>query len=535
MGNLFEILILCFFVLFTAYFPGRIIAEKIPSKREERIILSFALSFFLFYTFAFLSYIFNTNSTIFNGFFLLLFLILSLFFVLKRKIEFEEISFLKNFFIVFAILIFYQTLIPFYFGGLFYFDWFEHYLRSIFFLYRLPKNISFEGYIIPSRPPFFNIICFFYLSIIGGDFYKYQIISTFLNSMIILISYLFCKEYLKIENKNLFFMVSLIMILNPYTLRQITYTWTKAFCSFYIILGLYLYIKFLNDKNDLYLYLSGFFLGTGFIVHFAAGCYAVPIFVYHFLKTIKNRGSIKKLCLFYLIFFIVIFTYFSWSIKNYGLYYGLLSTNVYQQQKNLPLNYRIEKDFHNLVKTIYPFPSRRYAQIFSKSDFSFKLFNYLHSVYICTLPGSLTFTLTFLLLIFIFKNIKNFKLNSISSFLIFFFIFSFFLGLIVNPTKDLSGVAHTGFLPLVCLFLCYGINYAFTLKREYFLIFAFLFLFETIFILTLFTINFFSLSNPEKIINLVSSEKIDAFVLSNFLLKYYNKLIFLYDKFFAIK
>ncbi|MCX7917532.1 MAG: glycosyltransferase family 39 protein [bacterium] len=537
MEDLFEIFILSFFIFFSGYFPGRLVTKFLSLKKEEKLVLNFGFSFFLFYVSGFLSYIFNVNFTIFNGVFLLLFLVSSLIFIFLEKTEIEEITLLKKFFVVFFIFIISQFFIPLYFGGLFYWDWFEHYLRSVFFLDRLPKNIVFEGYIIPSRPPFFNIVCFFYLSIIGGEFYKYQIISTFLNFMLVLSIYLFCKEYLKIENKYLFLLVSTIMFLNPATLRQITYTWSKAFCSFYIILGLYFYLKFLKNPDNLSLFLSSFLFGISFIVHFLAGCYIVPIFLHLFSKAILNKSLIKKVSIFYLIFFVIIFTYFSWAIKNYGIYYGFLSTTAYQQQKSLSLNYRIEKDLHNFIKTLYPLPLKFYKDVFHNTPSFYKFFNYLHPAYVCTLPGSLTFSLTFLLLFFFFKNIKNFNLKTISSnsFLIFFLFLSYFLGTIVNPVKELLGVAHTGLLPITSLLICFGIKYVLSLNKKKFLIFSQFFLIETIFVLIIFTIAFKTYSNPQKIIALGMSGKIDSFLISNFLLKCYNNLIYLNDKISILK
>ncbi|MGB9677219.1 MAG: hypothetical protein ACPLZ9_01240 [Candidatus Ratteibacteria bacterium] len=175
---------------------------------------------------------------------------------------------------------------------MFYWDWFEHYLRSVFFLDRLPKNIVFEGHIIPSRPP--NIVSFFYLSITGGEFYKYQIISTFLNSMVIFSIYLFCKDYLKIENKYLFLIISIVIFLIPSILRQITYTWTKAFCAFYVILGFYFYLAFLKNQDYLSLFISSFLLGISFIIHFSAACYIIPLFLHLAFRTVLNKNLIKK-------------------------------------------------------------------------------------------------------------------------------------------------------------------------------------------------------------------------------------------------
>ncbi|MFN4226872.1 MAG: hypothetical protein ACK4F0_01855 [Candidatus Ratteibacteria bacterium] len=341
--------------------------------------------------------------------------------------------------------------------------------------------------------------------------------------------YLFCKEYLKLENKNLFFIISIIMFLNPAILRQITYTWTKAFCAFYIILGLYFYLKFLNYQDNLSLLFSSFLFGISFIVHFSAGCYIVPVFLHLTYKTFLNRNLIKNSFLFYLIFLFTIFTYFSWAIKNYGIYKAFLSTNIYQQQKSLNLTGRIGKDIYNFFKTLYPFPVKYFIYIFKNTGPFFKIFNYLHSVYLCTLPASLTFSLTIFLLFFFLKNYKKF---TFFNFWVFFFFLGYFLGIVVMPVKELSGLAHTGLLPIISLIICFGIKHIFSLNKKNFLILSCFYIIETLFIQIIFVIAYNVYSSPQSIISFAQQGKIDSFLVSNFLLKYYNQLLFLFDKIF---
>jgi hypothetical protein len=532
MGNFFEILILSSFIFFSLYFPGRIILEKINIENDEKFVLSFGVSCFLFYIFGFSGYVINLNSTIFNGLFLLISLILSLILTYKNKIQFEN-KLLIQFFISFLFVIFYQSFIPFYSGGLWFFDWFEHYFRSAFFLYRLPLNIKFEGYIIPSRPPFFNIVSFFYLSIIGADFYKYQIISSILNLLLILSVYLFCKNYLKIENKNLFAFVCFILILNPYILRQITYTWTKPLCVYYVICGLYFYLNFLKNNEKIYLIFSSWFSGIGFIVHFSAGPYILGILIHFLFRAFFERNLFKKFLIFVSIFFATIFTYFSWSIKNYGIKNSFLSNTTYQQQKNIDFLIRIEKDINNFYKTIFPVIPEEYRKGFSfYNDRKFETFNFILPLYSSNIWGNLTFTLSIFLLFIIFKKFENF-LNVDKSFFKFYLPFTFIISLIVNPTKDLCGVAHVTFLPFVCILLSFVIKEVLNFRGFKILLLIYFLECMSIFIFQIYIYrNYFTLS---KTIYFYKTTGIEKSHFSNFLLKTNNQLVFLYDKFFSFK
>ncbi|MCM8772624.1 MAG: glycosyltransferase family 39 protein [Candidatus Omnitrophica bacterium] len=532
MVNFLEVLILSIFVFFSCYFPGRVIAEKLKLKDTEKFVLSFGFSCFLFYILGFLIYVLNLPF-LFNSFLLLIFLIISAFFIYKNNLVIEKE--LLIFFALFLLLIFYQSLIPFYSGGMWYFDWFEHYLRCVFFLYKLPLNVSFMGYIVPARPPLFNVVCFFYQSIFGDEFYKYQIISTLLNFLLLLSIYLFTKEIFKIENKNLFTLLCGILLLNPYILRQITYTWTKAFCAYYTVCGLYFYIKFLKNKEEIFLYLSAFLFGAGFITHFSAGPYILPLMIFLFLKSIQDRKILKNFLIFNLIFFITIFTYFSWAIKNYGVKKTFLSNTSYQQMK-IDIVQRIEKDLNNLYKTILPVISKEYIDAFKKiySDLKFRFFNYILPFYSSSIPGNLTISFTIFLLYMLFLKYKGKNLEKTDKEFLFFFIpLSFFLALVVNPTKDLCGVSHVTFLPMICLILSIGIKEFIQFEKRKVLLT--LYLIETISVLIFQIYIFENYFTVEKTLYFYNTEGVDNSHFQNFLFKYKNNLIFLYDKIFILK
>ncbi|GEM_PF-2746807 len=534
MKNFFEILILSLFVFWSLYFPGRIIIEKTNYEKNEKFVLSFGISCFLFYIVGFLGYIINVNSTIFNGLFLLIFLIISAILNYKNKIQIES-NLLISFFISFLFIIFYQSFIPFYSGGMWFYDWFEHYLRTIFFLDRLPLNITFASLKFPSRPPFFNILCFFYLSIIGPDFYKYQIVSSMLNLFLILSIYLLCKKYfLKNENKNFFIFVCIILILNPYILKQITYTWTKAISAYYVICGLYFYLNFLKNYEKTSLIFSSLFLGIGFIVHFSAGPYIFGILFHFLFRSFFKKILFKKFLIFVSLFFATIFTYFSWSIKNYGLKDTFLTNTTYQQQKDMNFIKRIEKDVNNLYKTIFPIIPKEYRSVFSiYNDRKFEIFNFILPLYYSNILGNLTFTLSFFLIFLFFKKPEKLFLNIDKHFLKFYIPFTFFISLIVNPTKDLCGVAHVSFLPFICILLTFIISEIIKFKRNKILL---IFLGIECLAINFFQIyifkNYFTLA---KILYFYNTTGIEWTHFNNFLLKYNTHLVFLYDKFFYFK
>jgi hypothetical protein len=275
------------------------------------------------------------------------------------------------------------------------------------------------------------------------------------------------------------------------------------------------------------------FSGIGFIVHFSAGPYILGILIHFLFRAFFERNLFKKFLIFVSIFFATIFTYFSWSIKNYGIKNSFLSNTTYQGQKNMDFLKRIEKDINNFYKTIFPVIPEEYQKIFSfYNDRKFETFNFILPLYSSNIWGNLTFTLSIFLLFIIFKKFENF-LNVDKNFFKFYLPFTFIISLIVNPTKDLCGVAHVTFLPFVCILLSFVIKEVLNFREFKILLLIYFLECISIFIFQIYIYrNYFTLS---KTLYFYKTTGIEKSHFNNFLLKINNQLVFLYDKFFSFK
>ena len=96
----------------------------------------------------------------------------------------------------------------------------------------------------------------------------------------------------------------------------------------------------------------------------------------------------------------------------------------------------------------------------TQSSFWVKTYDETFALYATTIPGQITFTLCFVLWILW----RKFKLKS--SFLLYFCISGFILGILVLPKIEPTGLAHITMLPISCLLISLAVGYLFSLRKS---------------------------------------------------------------------
>ncbi len=164
----------------------------------------------------------------------------------------------SHYFLFFLYLFLWQCLFPFYYGGNWYGDWFEHYERVLFFLHQKPMEYSFLGlYGILSRTPFFHLIQSFFLHASGISFLWYQALSTMLNSLFFIPFFLFLSKMKKERFR-------FLLYLSPYILRMATYLFPKALAAFFVLSAFYVF--FYGRKGKKYMD-AGLLFGCAAMTH----------------------------------------------------------------------------------------------------------------------------------------------------------------------------------------------------------------------------------------------------------------------------
>lgn len=496
-----SILYIFFFALLiyiAGFAPGAIIAMKLTLTTEERFAVSFGISFLLYYLLGFMGFIFHLDPYISYAFLILLCLCIGLYHKKIRQLLTTEKHhhYLLLFFLFFLVVVGFQALLPSYNGGLWYFDWFEHYFRSLFFLKHMPLDTLIGPFILPSRPPLFNIVVYSYMSVLGDSFWMYQIISSLLNISIILPCYLLCRNIFRIKGKYLFIMLSLILLINPAILTQITYTWTKALSAYYVLLGLYFYLKSRNhppenktvdpshssglapdieglalrseatkghNPQKMDLIFCAIFLSCAYLTHYSALPFLLIITIDFLLLVFRRKMAFSNLILTLSIITLLASPWLLWSISTYGVNATFFSNTTYLWQNNISLSQRLYKDLHNTYMSAFPILTDRYITLMAQQqNYLVRFYDNIFSLYLSNVPTNITFTLFFVLCVYLFsacvklisRQWKPMLENGTLVFLCIFITAGFILAIPANPTADMAGIAHVTHLPISLLLIC---------------------------------------------------------------------------------
>jgi hypothetical protein len=227
-----------------------------------------------------------------------------------------------------------------YSGADWYGDWLEHFQRSLFFLHHFPTSspIILE-YQVPARPPTMNLLAAFILGQTGDRFEVFQLIFSFLNLLMFLPCCLIMPALVGPRRTSVWPLVALFA-LNPVVMQNVTYTWTKAFTAFYVILALWFYLA-ARRKNDL-LRMSVAFLAVslGLLVHYSAAPYLLFLTLHYLLRVFPKRSRRwRELATIPLVCGLLLVTWFGWSIAVYGTHSTFGSnTSVYASPGTLTEN-----------------------------------------------------------------------------------------------------------------------------------------------------------------------------------------------------
>src|SRR3954454_16219922 len=105
-------------------------------------------------------------------------------------------------FLAWAVLL--LSFVSHYGGGTWSGDWLEQYQRTIFFLDHRPNATLMIGlYPLPARPPMMNLVTASVLAQAGPQFETFQLVYTFLNSLVFLPAVLVARDFFRRPGRNL--------------------------------------------------------------------------------------------------------------------------------------------------------------------------------------------------------------------------------------------------------------------------------------------------------------------------------------------
>lgn len=344
-----------------SFWLGRALAEGLPLERSEKIAVSFGFSFFGFYLVGLAGYLADVSpfwlhlgasavATIFAAW------------VVRRRgravAGLDELRALLGFGTLFLGYVMLQGIFAVYGGGGWYGDWYEHYHRSRFFLDCLPLDTKFLGiYWLPARPPLFNVVTYYFQALLGEPFWVFQVLSTFLNLVVVFPLWLICRRLISNDRPWLWWAVLALAALSPIVLRHATYPWPRLLTAYYVLLALYFYLK-ARPTGDPRLTVLAFGLGAlGILTHYSAFVSVVPMAVDCLLLALwRPRVQWRPLAGSALAGAMILAPWFGWAFAIYGPRITLASNTTVEWTRDMGLAQRAEMAWFNFRSTVLPYP-----------------------------------------------------------------------------------------------------------------------------------------------------------------------------------
>jgi tetratricopeptide (TPR) repeat protein len=297
----------------------------------------------------------------------------------------------------FLILLFWNwlmlSLIRHYSGGLWSGDWYEHYERSLFFVDYLPRDTIFlDKYALPARPPMMNILCAHVLAQVGEGFDLFQPAAAFFNLLIYFPLVLLSGALARRGRRGLAVLV-ILLAASPLLAANVTFTWTKLFCGFYVLLGIWLYLRGFQKQDSARLAGGFAMMCAGLLVHYSAGPYALFIGLHYAYVWWRRKRKWIEPVLIAAVCAPLLATWFGWSIWFYGLQTTVGSNTSVSDSEQLTFAGNMQKIGMNILATLVPhplhLPRHRFETFFYQPNPLGHLRDYWFLIYQQTAPAGM--------------------------------------------------------------------------------------------------------------------------------------------------
>jgi hypothetical protein len=351
------------------------------------------------------------------------------------------------------------ALVRHYSGGLWAGDWIEHWERSSFFLERYPLEFVFVGdYRLPARPPMMNVLAAHFLAHVGRTYELFQITFLFLNLLIVLPLLLMATTMVRRASRRTL-VITGFLAASPMLLQNVTFTWTKLAAGFYVLLGLWLYLRAWRKRDGLRMILAFGSLGTGMVAHYSAGPYAVVIGL-HYLGGVMLRRERRwrEFAASALLGALVLLPWFAWSVAVYGLTATVSSNTTVAGVAAVSPTQNVARTGINLVNSLVPHPLRAAGRQYMVTWFQQRsglgwLRDWTFLIYQVNAAGALGAVGGMLALYLLYQRGRAAppRARPELRFWLAFVVGSFVLGIAVHGTPDDVGLVHICLQPLMLL------------------------------------------------------------------------------------
>ena len=448
-------------LLLTSFAPGFFFVRRLPWSPPERLVGAVGLSLVLVWLAAFAIYILGLPASAH----LVVSAVAAVSLVaawpdvlrLVRHVTVRRWLGALAFLLVWALAL--LALVRHYSGGLWAGDWIEHWERSSFFLERYPLEFVFVGdYRLPARPPMMNVLAAHFLAHVGRTYELFQITFLFLNLLIVLPLLLMATAMVRRASRRTLFIAGFLAA-SPMLLQNVTFTWTKLGAGFYVLLGLWLYLRAWRKRDGLRMALAFGSLGTGMVVHYSAGPYAVVIGLHYLVAVLPRRERRwRELSASVLLGALMLLPWVAWSVAAYGPNATVASNTTVAGVGAVSPADNVARTGTNLVNSLVPHPLRAAGRQYMQTWFQQRstlgwLRDWTFLVYQVNAAGALGVAGGLLALYVLYRRGRDAapRARPELRFWLAFVVGSFVLGIAVHGTPDDVGLVHICLQPLMLL------------------------------------------------------------------------------------
>jgi len=360
--------------------------------------------------------------------------------------------------------LFFLALISNYSGASWAVDWAGHYNRSLRFVEHRPLDVPFPQLpdVVPSRPPLANLVTAGFLTIVGVDFPRFQIVTTLLCSLAFLPGWLLTARLAPQQPRATAWFTVLYM-LNASILENSTFAWTKLPTVFFVLSALYFLVPALRGRSVVRV-AAGFALGAaGFLTHYSAGPYLVALVVayvaYRRAEWLTGRFW-REAFLGALPSILLLATWFGPSVSVFGMRGTFLSNSSVTDAETGTLAAFVEEKGLNLIDSMRPHFVRPLVNGFIDQESPIGFWrDYFFLLYQVNLPfmcGSVAVALIVWLLVREWRRAGPAPPQVPGrGFWLWFTVCSILLGTAASGGRDELGIAHLCLVGLLVLALAF--------------------------------------------------------------------------------
>jgi hypothetical protein len=266
----------------------------------------------------------------------------------------------QGFVLLFAWCVAFMAIVRHFGGGGWGQDWLEQFHRCLYFLDRLPADVMLSGKAhLTARPPLMNLVAAYFLAQAGDDFECFQLVYAFLNALPFFACALLAGRLLEGGGRGVGVLAALLALC-PLFVANVTYTWTKLLCAFYVLLAVHFYLAAHRTRDPWRMVAWPLALAGALLVHYSAGVFAIFIaghFLVHLVREEPPRLWGRRLWPV-LPGVVVLATWIVFALASFGLARTATSNSSVGDSRDYSTAGNVLKVVLNVVDTVVPHPLR---------------------------------------------------------------------------------------------------------------------------------------------------------------------------------